>query len=139
MPNKYQGLSNKEAQKRLEKHGPNQLPETPPPSSLSIFISQLKSPLVYILLVATFVTLSLGHYTDSFVIALAVFVNTILGFVQEKRANNSLYALKQLLHPKAVVIREGKRITIDATESSPVIIVYLHKEIKFQLMVSYLR
>ncbi|KKR11921.1 MAG: Calcium-translocating P-type ATPase, PMCA-type [Candidatus Woesebacteria bacterium GW2011_GWA1_39_21] len=111
-PNK-DGLSGEEAEKRLKKYGLNLLPEKSPPSQLSLFITQLKSPLVYVLLFASLVTLAIGHLSDSFIIFLAVFINTILGFIQEKRASDALYALKSYIADKTTVIRDGKRVVID--------------------------
>lgn len=113
------GLSGKEAEKLLEKYGPNVLPETPPPSDLSIVLSQVKSPLVYILIFAGVVTFILGEVPDTVIIFLAVFINTILGFIQERRAGRALSALKQILHPKTKVIRNGKEEAIDVEEIVP--------------------
>ena len=110
------GLTSSEAQKLLEEHGPTKLPEKPPPSSFSILLSQLKNPLVFVLLVAGIITFILNDIPDTVIILLAVLVNTILGFVQEKRAGNALLALKKLVHPTALVIRDGERIEIDSSE-----------------------
>lgn len=112
MQQDYKGLTTREAVERLKQNGPNKLPEKPPPSSLSIFFSQLKSPLVYILVAAGTVTTLLGHLTDSIIIAIAVTINAALGFIQERRANQSLHALKQMVHPDAIVIRDGKQIVV---------------------------
>lgn len=114
-----QGLSTKEAKDRLEEYGLNKLPEKPPPSSLQIFIAQLKNPLVYILLGAGAVTLFLGEAADTAIIGLAVFINTILGFVQEKKAGDALAALKKLVHPEAQVLRDGKRVTVPVEHIVP--------------------
>jgi Ca2+-transporting ATPase len=113
------GLSSKEAQRRLEESGPNELAKPPGLSGLKIFLSQFKSPLVYVLLFAGLVTLFLRDFTDSIVIFAAVFLNTILGFYQERKAQKSLIALRSLLAPKAKVIRDGKREIIDAREVVP--------------------
>lgn len=113
MPSRVLGLTSEEAKKLLEKYGPNVLPEKPPPSSLIIFFSQLKNPLVYILLAAGIVTFFLGDYSDTGIIAFVVLVNSVLGFVQEKKASSALEALKALVHPKADVIRGGLEIRID--------------------------
>lgn len=113
------GLSSQEAEKLLEKHGPNKLPENPPPSSLEIFISQLKNPLVYILIGAGTVTAFLGEVTDTAIIGLAIFINTILGFVQEKRAGDALEALKKLVHPEVQAVRDGKRTTLPVEDLVP--------------------
>lgn len=119
MPKDTKGLSSAEAKKRLEKYGQNVLPERPPPSNLSILVSQLKSPLVYILLVAGVVTIFLREYSDTTIIFIAVFINTVLGFFQERRASQALYALKKLIHPKAMVVRDGKGKKIDVEDVVP--------------------
>lgn len=113
------GLTSGEARKRLQKYGDNVLPERPPPSNLRIFLSQLKSPLVYILIVAGVVTLILGEIPDTLIITFAVLINTVLGFIQERKAGRALYALKKLIHPKANVIRDGEEVQIDARKVVP--------------------
>lgn len=113
------GLSNDEVKKRQRQYGRNVLPEKPPPSYLFIFFQQLKNPFVYILLLAVLVTLAVGHTSDALVISFAVLINTILGFVQESKANNALYALKNYIIRKASVIREGKRVEIDPSDIVP--------------------
>lgn len=114
-----QGLTSSEAQKRLEQFGPNELKKRKEFSSLKLFFSQFKSPLVYILVFAGLVTLFLRDFTDSIVIFAAVFLNTILGFYQERKAQKGLAALRSLLAPKAKVIRDGKHQEIEATKVVP--------------------
>ncbi len=116
MPSEQKGLTSKQVGERLQKFGPNILPEKPPPSSLLIFISQLKNPLVYVLVVAGVVTFILNHRSDTAIIFFAVLLNTVLGFFQERRASKALYALKKLIHPEAQVIRNGHLEKIDASE-----------------------
>jgi len=116
MPGKFGGLTSSEAERRLAKFGPNRLPEKPPPGSLKIFLSQLKSPLVYVLLSAGIITFFLRDYTDTTIIALAVLINTILGFVQESKASQALAALKKLVHPTATVLRDGSRQKVDGVQ-----------------------
>ncbi len=118
MPKK-EGLSASEVKDRLAQYGLNKLPEKPLPSALVVFINQLKSPLVYVLLAAGLVTLLLRDFSDSLIIFIAVFLNTILGFFQERRASKALYALKRLIQPQAEVVRDGKRIKILAEELVP--------------------
>ena len=113
------GLSTSEAKRRLERFGGNLLPEEKPTSSLAIFLAQLKSPLVYILLSAVAVTVLMGEFTDALVISFAVFINTILGFVQEERAGKALEALKKLVHPHVRVLRDGDVLTLDTEELVP--------------------
>ncbi|NQU82512.1 MAG: HAD-IC family P-type ATPase [Parcubacteria group bacterium] len=101
------GLGMDEVLKR-QKLGRNALPEAKPVSRLRIVLSQFKSPLIYILIVAGGVTLFLREYTDAIVILAAVFVNAIVGYVQEFKASNTLRELKKILRVKAIVIRDGK-------------------------------
>jgi len=77
------GLARAEAATRLERHGPNQLEEAPPPSVWAVLLHQFTSPLIYILLVATLVTLLLREYADAIVIAVVLALNALIGFVQE--------------------------------------------------------
>lgn len=124
------GLSREEVIKRQQQHGLNVLPEKPPPSQLSLVVAQLKSPLVYILLIAALVTIAIGHVTDAVIILIAVFLNTILGYIQERRATNALLALKKYVTHKSIVIREGKRISVHTTHIVPGDIVVLDQGVK---------
>lgn len=108
------GLSGETAKNILAKNGPNALPEKPPPNDLLIFFSQLKNPLVYVLLAAGGVTFFLGHIPDTVIILAAVVLNSVLGFFQERKAGRALFALKRLLTPSANVIRDGKKQKINA-------------------------
>lgn len=121
----YSGLSTVEAQKRHHKFGPNLLPEKPPPSSLILFISQLRNPLIYVLLVAGVITILTGHSSDSIIIFFAVFVNTILGFIQEKKATGALLALKHYVTSHVDVLRDSQRISLDVSKIVPGDIVIL--------------
>ena len=116
---KERGLKQSEAQDKLAEFGPNTLPENPPPSDFSIFISQLKSPLVYVLLAAGLITSVLGEFADASIIFFAVLINTILGFIQERKAEHALLALKSFVHPKASIIRDDKIVEIDAKDIVP--------------------
>ena len=113
------GLSSEEVKNRQQQYGRNVLPEKPPPSQFSLLVQQLKSPLVYVLLFATVITFIMGHFSDALIIFLAVFINTILGFIQESRASNALYALKHYVTSKTIVIRDGKRVSLDTVEIVP--------------------
>jgi len=113
------GLTSSEAQKRLKQYGPNELAKPPGLSNLKLLLSQLKSPLIYILIFAGLVTLFLRELTDSIVIFAAVFINTLLGFWQERKAQKSLEALRSLLTLKATVIRDSKQQVVEAREIVP--------------------
>ena len=104
-----EGLSDKEAENRRLRFGLNKLPEKRKASNLSLVLSQLKSPLIYILLLAGVVTFIFGSKTDSLIIFTAVFINTAFGYWEEKKSVNVLDALKKSLRTKAVVWREKRK------------------------------
>ena len=116
---KIQGLSSGEAKIRLEKHGENKLKEKKRVSWLKVLLEQFKSPLIYILVIASGITLALGDVINASVIGAAVVLNTILGFYQEMKAERSLEALSKMLTPKAKVLRDGKRVMIEASQVVP--------------------
>ncbi len=119
MVGNVKGLTSNEAKIRLEKYGKNILPEKRPVSSIGLFLSQLKNPLVYILLVAGITTIFLGDYSDTTIIFFVVLVNSVLGFVQEKKASSALQALKAMVHPTADVIRDGREVRISVEDIVP--------------------
>ena len=113
------GLVQKKAEEFLKKHGLNEIERKKELSSLKILFGQFKSPLIYVLFSAGLITLFLGKSTDSTIIFLAVFVNTILGFFQETKAEKSLIALRKLIVPKTYVIRDGQEVQIEASQIVP--------------------
>ena len=114
-----QGLSQAEALRRLSRYGSNELEEAPPPSALAILLNQFKSPLIYILLGAAAVTLFLGDYIDTAVIAAVLLLNAIVGFTQERRAEASVRALMQLAAPRARVLRDDREQEVESRELVP--------------------
>jgi magnesium-transporting ATPase (P-type) len=110
------GLGAAEAASRLTRNGPNKLPEAPRDSAIKRMARQFHNVLIYVLLGAALLTLLLQHYTDSAVIVAVVLVNALIGYIQEGRAEQALLALRDLLAPKATVLRDGARHTIDAEE-----------------------
>jgi len=110
------GLSQEEAVKRLAKYGPNELPRKKRFTYLGVAISQLKSPMVYVLLGAAAISFLLGEFVDVGVILFAVFINTVVGFIQEVKAEEALAALSDVIEHKAYVMRDGIEREIDARE-----------------------
>ena len=112
MPNKLKfwraGLSAEQIKSQQKKFGLNTIPHRPPPSDWYFFLTQFKNPLIIVLAVALVVTVFLKELTDAVVIGLAIFINTILGFIQERKAYKTLDSLKEVLTPKTWVIRDGK-------------------------------
>ncbi len=120
-----QGLSQKEFEQRLKKFGPNRLPKKKPFSRLKILFAQIKSPLIYILLVAGIITLFLEDYSDSIVIFGAVLLNAGVGYLQEKKANQALDKLKGVLKVRAVVLRSGQEKEVLQKDLVPGDVVFL--------------
>jgi len=114
-----QGLTNDEAQKRLRTFGQNTLPEVKRPSKAIIFVRQFKSPLIYILIIASVISFLAESVIDTGVILLIVIANAVIGYVQENKAENVLESLKELTAPKSKVQREGAVEVIDARDIVP--------------------
>ncbi len=111
------GLSEDEAKERLQQHGPNELTEKGKRPAILVFLRQFASPLIYILLAAALIEfLVLQKPTDASVILAVVFVNAIIGFVQESRAERAMEALKRLAVPYAKVLRKGTAVRILSSE-----------------------
>ena len=116
---KEQGLSSAEAQKRLLKYGENRLPAAPPASLALIFIKQFLSPFIYILLVAAIVSFAVKQLPSAVFIIAVLFINAIIGTIQEYSAQKSAHALKQMVKGSAHVIRDGNAQTIDSSSVVP--------------------
>lgn len=108
------GLSINEVKKRFQKYGLNKLEEEKPLGKFTILLEQFKSPLIYVLLAAGLISLLLREYVDMGVIFGAVFLNTIIGWFQESKANNALNKLRKMVEHKAIVLREGREAEIDS-------------------------
>ncbi|MGB9929419.1 MAG: cation-translocating P-type ATPase, partial [Methanosarcina sp.] len=113
------GLSSGEADTRLEKYGRNELKEEEKTSVVKLFLSQFKSFLILILIVAAIVSAFLGEVVDALVILFTVILAGVLGFVQEYRAEESIKLLKSLTSPEALVLRDGKEVKIPSAELVP--------------------
>ena len=124
------GLTQEEAQRRLIEHGYNRLQEEDKINRLKILLRQLASPLIYILLVAGLIAILFQEYVDAGVIFIAVILNTIIGYLQEYKAEQSVKALKKMLVKRAKVIREGIERDIPADELVPGDVVVLYSGIR---------
>ncbi|WP_042456239.1 calcium-translocating P-type ATPase, SERCA-type [Neobacillus dielmonensis] len=101
------GLSQEESAKRIKRYGYNELEEGEKQSALLLFFSQFKDFMVLVLLAATLISGLLGEYIDAIAIIAIVIINGFLGFFQERRAEKSLQALKELSAPQVSVLRDG--------------------------------
>ncbi len=119
------GLEKGEVKKRLEKYGLNILAKGQKFSFALVFFNQFKSALVYILVIAGFISLAFGKYIDAIVIFVAVFLNVIVGFIQEYKANKSLEKLNKVIKQETLVLRDGQEIVLEAQYLVPGDIVIL--------------
>lgn len=101
------GLTSKEAEKRIEKFGLNELEHKSKTSAIKIFISQFNDFMVWVLIAATIISGIIGDKADAVTILIIVIINAILGFVQEFRTEKSLEALKELAAPTCKVLRDS--------------------------------
>ncbi|MEY4722543.1 MAG: hypothetical protein RLZZ324_56, partial [Candidatus Parcubacteria bacterium] len=108
------GLSDAAAAGRLNADGPNALPEPPRTSSLYLFFKQFNSALIYILIAAGIISIAAGEAQDAFGIALALLLKAVIGYVQERRAEDSVRHLRSLSAPEATVMRDGMMHRIPA-------------------------
>jgi Ca2+-transporting ATPase len=107
------GLNQSEVLKLRQQYGENRLPAEKGTTVWSILLNQIKSPLIYIILVAAGVSLIVGEYGDFFIIMAVVVIDVILGFIQEYQAQQTYTALKGLLKPTTTVVRDGQRQEVE--------------------------
>ena len=120
-----QGLGQDEVTVRRQRHGRNQLPQPRRRGPFMRFMLQFHNVLIYVLLAAAIVTAVLGHWVDSGVILGVVVINAIIGFIQEGKAERALEAIRDMLSPRAQVLRDGRRQEVDAADLVPGDIVFI--------------
>ncbi len=115
------GLDSKEATNRIKKDGENVIKDNNKKSNIAKFLAQFNDFMVIILLIAGFISFLTSFlqgekdFLDTIIIVLIVFINAVLGFMQENKAEKALEALKKMSSPKANVIRNGVLQKIDST------------------------
>jgi len=114
-----EGLVEKEVSNRQKQHGLNALEEGEKPSALLLFFNQFKDFMVLVLLGATLISGLLGEVVDAIAIIAIVVINAFLGFFQERKAEKSLDALKELSAPQVMVLREGSWVKVLSKEVVP--------------------
>lgn len=114
-----QGLAAPEAEQRLQQYGPNQLPSGQRTSALKRFALQFHNLLIYVLLAACLITLSLGLWLDSAVIAGVVLINALVGFIQEGKAQQAMQAIQRMLSLESRVWRDGQVQSLNAEQLVP--------------------
>ncbi len=132
------GLSGGEVTTRLEKYGQNRLSEKKKISALSIYLSQFKGILILILIAAAILTYAVYFFggrqqsdlVEASLILAIILMITILGFIQEYRAERAIEALKKLLSFRATVIRDGQEFEVDTASLVPGDLVILEEGLK---------
>ena len=113
------GLTEKMSRERLASYGPNELQAGHKVSAWHILLDQFKNVLLLILIIATGLSIAMGHGTEAIVIGVIVFFAVALGFYQEYRAERAMEALQQMAAPNATVIRNGVEVPIPARDLVP--------------------
>lgn len=121
------GISQDGAEKRIKIYGPNSIPEKKKKTKLSIFLSNFNSPLVYALFAAAFFAGIIGKLVDVIVIMVVVFLNALIGFIQEIKAEKEISSLKELSQSYVKVLRSGRISSIGSAELVPGDLVFLEE------------
>jgi Ca2+-transporting ATPase len=108
------GLSSDEVARRLERYGPNAIPEKKRRSPLALLLSQFQDFMIIVLLAAALVSGVIGDPEDTIAILVIVLLNAIVGAVQELRAERAIAALREMAAPDARVLRDGQPHTVSA-------------------------
>ncbi|WP_258177180.1 cation-translocating P-type ATPase [Streptomyces solincola] len=115
----FPGLDDRQAARRLAEYGPNQVAAPAGAPLYTRVLTQLRDPLVTVLLAAVALTVAIGDHADATVIAVVIVVNTTVGVVQEVRADHAIAALSALSAPTARVRRGGELREVAAASVVP--------------------
>ncbi|SIO28207.1 cation-translocating P-type ATPase [Halodesulfovibrio marinisediminis] len=113
------GLTIEQAEELRKKYGDNTVGKEDKVNYLELALHQLKSPLIFILLIAGAVTFALGEYGDTIVILSVIVLNGLIGFVQEAKAEQSVRSLQRMVTPKTIVVRDGKEKEVESISIVP--------------------
>ena len=129
-----EGLSSEEAEKKLENQGENRIEDQKSDSALKILLSQFNDNLIYLLMAAGVLSLSIGllpdhapEYREATIIFIILFANALFGFRQDYKAEKSIQALKEMSTPESTVMRDGKKMEVNSPEIVPGDIIYLEQ------------
>lgn len=114
------GLTTAKAEEVLAAHGPNVLTQGHKKTLLSIIISQFKNLMILVLMAAGIVSVIVSHeISDAIIIFAVIILNAVMGTVQESKAEAALDALKKMSAPSANIIRDGKTVSVKASQLVP--------------------
>ena len=121
------GLTNKETSQRLRKYGFNEISKKREKSLVFLFLKQFHNPILYILFVAMVISFVFNHFIDAYVILAVLLINAIIGFYQERKAENAINALEKLIISYAKVIRNDDLVKIPSDKVVPGDIILLEE------------
>lgn len=110
------GLSQEVALEKLKLEGKNSLPEKKKKPLIIKFLLQFCNPMIFVLIGAAIISLCLKEWADAIIILVVIFLNSIVGTIQESKAEKALDALKKLSSPQCIVKRNGKLSEIKAED-----------------------
>jgi len=113
---RIEGLGTPEGQQRLGEDGPNLLPRAPGESLLVVLGRQVANPLILVLLGSAALALLMGKPTDAGVVLTVVVLNALIGFIQELKAGRAIASLADMVPEQAMVLRDGQRRGLPASE-----------------------
>ena len=110
------GLSQAQAEERIQRDGYNELTQKKGKTTFQLFVEQLKDFMIIVLLIAAAISGVMGEVVDACVILFIVLLNAVIGVAQQKKAEQSLAALKSMSTPHAKVLRDGQVVTVSSRE-----------------------
>ncbi|MFH6972405.1 cation-translocating P-type ATPase [Flavobacterium petrolei] len=113
------GLDEVTSKELLRENGKNEIEDTKKKSIVKMMLSQLSDFMILILIAAAIISGIIGDLTDTIIILAIIIINAVVGFIQEYRAEKAMQALKKMVANHARIIREGKMITIPASDLVP--------------------
>ncbi|MFM7088393.1 MAG: cation-translocating P-type ATPase [Candidatus Paceibacterota bacterium] len=113
------GLASDQVDKRRFTYGPNIFKKREQKNPLLLFLKQFLSPLIFLLIGASCVTMYLDEWFNTAFILFAVFLNVLLGFYHEYHAENTLAKLTTYIKDRSLVIRDGREVEIDSADLVP--------------------
>ena len=124
------GLTNKEANRRLKEYGYNELPREKRKSVFKVFIESFMDPIIYVMIVAAILSFVANEPLDALAIIFIILVDAVMSTIQEYKATKNAEALKELIKVKAKVIRDNEYIEIDSSLLVPGDIIVLESGTK---------
>ncbi|MDD6272419.1 MAG: cation-transporting P-type ATPase [bacterium] len=113
------GLKEKDAVKRLEKYGKNELPKEKTKNIFQIFLGALNDPIIYVLIVTVILSFVVNEIIDAIAIIIIILIDAVVSTIQEYKAEKNSEALKNLIKFKVKVIRESKQVEIESENVVP--------------------